>query len=85
MSNKHFFVILATRNGEFEGSSRQLILAGNEQEAGQIALEGECRSDPDEVSYEEGGVYDMHGELFYRVKSVKEVPPAHAEILLKYF
>lgn len=84
MSVNHFIVKIMCRNGEYEDSSVELIASDNEANARQTALLNKCRGEVDAMNFEDGGVYDLGGELFYQVKSCQPVPPQDAEILLQY-
>lgn len=62
----------------------QLIASETEAHACQTALLSECRDEAKALNFEDGGVYDLGGEFFYKVKSCKPVPPQDVEILLRY-
>lgn len=84
MSEKLFMVKILCRNGEYEHSSVKLVSSDTEANASQTALLNECRDEVEAVNFEDGGVYDLGGELFYQVRSCQPVPPEDAETLLRY-
>ena len=76
-----YLVKLKIRIGEQEKETTTIVIADNEHDAGVMAQVLECHGGE---HWENETVYDLHGELAYRVKSVTELTPPDADILKKH-
>lgn len=50
----------------------------------QTALISECAGEVEQLSFEDGGVYDYNGENHYSVRSCVEVAPEDVATLQRY-
>ena len=79
---KYWMVLLELIIGEYEKTSRSLEIAATSQEAGELALIGECHGDPD-WNEDDGSrtmVWDC-GEMVYRVYNTIELSKEEYEFM----
>ncbi|MDC8832927.1 hypothetical protein [Alteromonas gilva] len=82
---KNFVVKLNIQTGEYEKNCTKLIVADNQEDAGNQAMLSECHGDLGEsAEWTESGISDLFWEFHYSVYSVTEVKPEHYEILKLY-
>lgn len=81
----YHLVLVRIFAGEYEKHARTLVIANSAKEAHKLALLGQCHADPEDLQWEKDGVYDLHGEFFYKVVNSTPVSNKDAEVLLKYF
>ena len=82
-----YLVTLRLVIGEYEKSCRTVVTgAPNEEAAGEFALVLECHGDPSQIEFHDRGlVYDMGGEMAYRVSGTREVTrKLELSVLKKY-
>nr|QIM12825.1 hypothetical protein p33_00313 [Escherichia coli] len=84
MSEKHFIVKIQNRNGDHENSYVRLLVSDCEKNACQTALISECHGELEQLSFEDGGVYDYNGENHYSVRSCVEVAPEDVATLQRF-
>ncbi len=81
---KHYLVTLNLILGEIEKTARHLVAADSEDEAGTIALTGECHDEPDFEGYpDKQACWDM-GQYVYRIYDVQLVEADELPVLQKY-
>jgi hypothetical protein len=81
---KFYYIDIEIIAGDYEKSSASLQQAENEEEAKRNALIGECHDDPEDLEWDDGGVYDCAGEFHYKVRSCQLVAPEDAAVMAKY-
>ena len=79
---KTFLVELKIQAGEYEKSCLKLENAETKEEAGKMAILGECHGEPE---WTDTGAADLGWEFHYSVYNCKEVLPEHVSILESYF
>ncbi len=84
MSEKHFIVKIQNRNGDHEKSYVRILVSDCEKNVCQTALISECAGEVEQLSFEDGGVYDYNGENHYSVRSCVEVAPEDVATLQRY-
>ena len=55
------------------------------EEAELLALQGACHSPEEALSWKDGGIYDLDGELFHRVRRAVKVESVHRDVIRQYF
>ncbi len=83
---KHYLITIKIRNGDYEKTSRKLIIAASAKQARKKALTGEMHHDFRNGSkwIDPNTLEDGFGEWIYSVTDTKRVSPYHAPILEKY-
>ena len=81
-----YIVRLTLVIGEYEKSSLTIINdAPNATEAGKMALVRECHGNNDNIWFHDDGlIYDMGGEMAYRVRAVDLIEGDDWDILAKH-
>ena len=83
MSEKHFIVKIQNRNGDHE-KAMFVYSSAIVRKMRQTALISECAGEVEQLSFEDGGVYDYNGENHYSVRSCVEVAPEDVATLQRY-
>lgn len=79
-----YLVSLNIRIGDAVKYKDKLVYATDESGACRLAIETDCHQDINDDSWEDGSVYDLHGEICYSVKKCQRILPEHAPVLLSY-
>lgn len=82
-----YLVKMTLQVGEYEKSATTLVTDAPSQEAaGEYALVLECHGNPDQIEFhDQWMVYDMGGEMAYKVRGVTEITrKIELAILKKY-
>lgn len=79
-----YIVEVITRSGEWEYSGKHAVTATSPEEAELLALQEECYNPEEDLHWADGGVYDLDGKFFLRVRSTVKVDSAHEAVIKQY-
>lgn len=79
-----YIVEVITRFPEWEYSGKHAVTATSPEEAELLSLQEECYNPEEDLRWADGGVYDLDGKVFLRVRSTVKVESSHEEVVKQY-